>query len=125
MFKFQNERYKCWYESILCVFYSRLFMVFSQRKREVLPMSFEESERRALLHKQWSRFKYPQHFAENKSISEALQAQETALNELRAESEDLYIKAISVSVRTTIYITPAGIKGHFVERTLILSPSTK
>ncbi|XP_073724202.1 large ribosomal subunit protein mL40 [Misgurnus anguillicaudatus] len=64
------------------------------RVREGPKLSFEESERRALLLKQWSRYKYSQHQTEMAVIEEALEAQRQALEELKIESEDLYKAAI-------------------------------
>ncbi|XP_043924711.1 39S ribosomal protein L40, mitochondrial [Protopterus annectens] len=57
-------------------------------------LSFEESERRALLMKEWSRYKKQQHDAEMKMINSVLEAQQEALKELRLESEKLYQEAI-------------------------------
>ncbi|XP_012680960.2 39S ribosomal protein L40, mitochondrial [Clupea harengus] len=56
---------------------------------------FEESERRALLLKEWSRYKHTQHQAEMAAISGALEAQRQALEELRLESEELYQAALA------------------------------
>ncbi|KAJ8391723.1 hypothetical protein AAFF_G00086730 [Aldrovandia affinis] len=55
---------------------------------------FEESERRALLLKEWSRYKLSQHKAEMAAIGQALQAQREALQELKLESEELYWAAL-------------------------------
>nr|XP_015221316.1 PREDICTED: 39S ribosomal protein L40, mitochondrial [Lepisosteus oculatus] len=57
-------------------------------------LSFEESERRALLLKEWARYKQSQHEAEMKAIGSALEAQREALEELRLESEELYQAAV-------------------------------
>ncbi|XP_007229194.3 39S ribosomal protein L40, mitochondrial [Astyanax mexicanus] len=65
------------------------------RVRGTPRLSFEESERRALLLKEWSRFKYSQHQAETADINEALKAQTQALEELKLESEELYNAAVS------------------------------
>ncbi|KAM9476280.1 large ribosomal subunit protein mL40 [Clarias gariepinus] len=65
------------------------------RVRSPPKLSFEESERRALLLKVWSRYKNSQHQAEMAAIEEALKSQTQALKELRLESEDLYNAAIS------------------------------
>ncbi|XP_056628696.1 39S ribosomal protein L40, mitochondrial [Triplophysa dalaica] len=65
------------------------------RVREVPKLSFEETERRALLLKHWSRYKFSQHQAEMAEIKEALEAQRQALDELKIESEDLYKAAIA------------------------------
>ncbi|XP_039542707.1 39S ribosomal protein L40, mitochondrial isoform X2 [Pimephales promelas] len=65
------------------------------RIREAPELSFEESERRALLLKEWSRFKRSQHLTEMHEMQEALEAQRQALEELKLESEELYKAAVS------------------------------
>ncbi|CAM4719376.1 unnamed protein product [Leuciscus chuanchicus] len=65
------------------------------RVREAPELSFEESERRALLLKEWSRYKRSQHQTEMLVIQEALEAQTQALEELKLESEELYKAAVS------------------------------
>ncbi|XP_035999857.1 39S ribosomal protein L40, mitochondrial [Fundulus heteroclitus] len=64
--------------------------------RERVPprLPFEESERRALLLKEWSRYKQEQHMAEVEAIELALEAQREALEELKLESEELYQAAL-------------------------------
>ncbi|KAG7332290.1 hypothetical protein KOW79_004124 [Hemibagrus wyckioides] len=64
------------------------------RVRSPPKLSFEESERRALLLKEWSRYKNSQHQTDMMAIEEALQAQTKALKELQLESEELYKAAI-------------------------------
>lgn len=61
-------------------------------------LTFEESERRALLQKEWTRYKYQQFGEECEAISRLILSQEKALEELRKESEDLYQQAIQVRV---------------------------
>ncbi|KAK6483674.1 39S ribosomal protein L40 [Huso huso] len=73
------------------------------RVRESPRLSFEESERRALLMKAWSRYKQEQHEAEMKTISDALEAQREALEELRLESEELYQAALKRDQRLFPY----------------------
>lgn len=65
------------------------------RVREAPELSFEESERRALLLKEWSRYKRSQHQTEMQEMMEALEAQRQALEELKLESEELYKAAVS------------------------------
>ncbi|ROI64785.1 39S ribosomal protein L40, mitochondrial [Anabarilius grahami] len=65
------------------------------RIREAPELSFEESERRAHLLKEWSRYKRTQHQMEMDVIQEALEAQRQALDELKLESEELYKAAFS------------------------------
>lgn len=57
-------------------------------------ISFDESERRALLLKEWSRYKQKQHMAEKKAVESALEAQRNALEELRLSSSELYYEAL-------------------------------
>lgn len=64
------------------------------RARSAPVISFEESERRALLLKEWSRYKQEQHMAEKKAIESALEAQTEALEELRLSSYELYQEAL-------------------------------
>lgn len=60
-------------------------------------LSFEESERRATLHKDWSRYKRLQHTSEFSVIGRVQEAQKQALDELRKESEELYQQAVQVN----------------------------
>ncbi|KAK5870943.1 hypothetical protein PBY51_003848 [Eleginops maclovinus] len=64
------------------------------RERSAPNLSFEESERRALLLKEWCRFKQEQHMAEMQAVELALKAQTEALEELKLESEELYHAAL-------------------------------
>lgn len=64
------------------------------RARSAPVISFEESERRALLLKEWSRYKQEQHMAEKKAVEAALEAQREALEELRLSSHELYQAAL-------------------------------
>ena len=66
------------------------------RVRKLEPLSFEESESRALLMKQWTRYKLTQHANEMNTIQTAMLSQQVALQELRNESEELYQQAILV-----------------------------
>ncbi|XP_054630727.1 39S ribosomal protein L40, mitochondrial [Dunckerocampus dactyliophorus] len=65
------------------------------RVRAAPRLSFDESEARALLLKEWSKYKYKQHKAEVQAMELALQAQTEALEELKAESEELYQAALT------------------------------
>ncbi|KAM9360842.1 large ribosomal subunit protein mL40 [Symphorus nematophorus] len=64
------------------------------RERSAPRLSFEESERRALLLKEWCLYKQEQHMAEVHAVELALQAQREALEELKLESEELYQAAL-------------------------------
>ncbi|XP_078107241.1 large ribosomal subunit protein mL40 [Sander vitreus] len=64
------------------------------RERSPPRLSFEESEGRALLLKEWCRYKQEQHIAEVEAVELALEAQREALEELKLESEELYQSAL-------------------------------
>lgn len=64
------------------------------RERSAPSLSFEQSEGRALLLKEWCRYKQEQHMAEMEAIELALEAQSEALKELKLESEELYRAAL-------------------------------
>lgn len=66
-----------------------------ERFRSDPQLAFEERERRALLLKDWARYKHAQHQAEMAAINGALEAQRQALEELRLESEELYQAALA------------------------------
>ncbi|XP_062398848.1 39S ribosomal protein L40, mitochondrial [Sardina pilchardus] len=65
------------------------------RVRSEPRLVFDETERRALLLKEWSRYKQAQHQAEMAAISGAMEAQRQALEELSLESEELYQAALA------------------------------
>ncbi|TNN66829.1 39S ribosomal protein L40, mitochondrial [Liparis tanakae] len=64
------------------------------RERIAPRLSFGESEGRALLLKEWCRYKQEQHMAEVQAVELALEAQREALEELKLESEELYLAAL-------------------------------
>ncbi|XP_072443226.1 large ribosomal subunit protein mL40 isoform X2 [Chiloscyllium punctatum] len=64
------------------------------RVRDPPKLKMEESERRALLMKEWSRYKQKEHDREAEMIQSMIKAQQQALQELRLESEQLYQAAI-------------------------------
>ncbi|XP_077998632.1 large ribosomal subunit protein mL40-like [Glandiceps talaboti] len=66
------------------------------RKRHVPKITFEESERRALLQKEWSHYRFQQHLSKTEVLERALKAQQKALDELNDESEELYDLAIQI-----------------------------
>merc|ERR1712150_389058 len=78
-----------------------------QRVRDVPEISFEESERRALLLKSWTRFRWQQHHNEITAIRVAMRRQDRALTELRAESEELFREAVEVEYE----MLPITVKG--------------
>lgn len=68
----------------------------SQRLRKLPPISKEEEESRILIQKEWNRYKTQQHMATVQALDSILYSQQRALDELKAESEDLYQEAIQV-----------------------------
>ncbi|XP_067911439.1 39S ribosomal protein L40, mitochondrial [Heterodontus francisci] len=64
------------------------------RVRDLPKLTMEESERRALLMKEWSRYKQKEHKKEAEMIQSMIEAQHQALQELRLESEEMYQAAI-------------------------------
>jgi len=79
------------------VFWFCAWKLCSKRKREPAVLSFEESERRALLLKDWTRYKTKQHRDEMTKVAQVRWSQQRALEELRKESEELYESAIQVN----------------------------
>ncbi|XP_020392993.2 39S ribosomal protein L40, mitochondrial [Rhincodon typus] len=64
------------------------------RVRDPPRLPMEDSERRALLMKEWSRYKQKEYEKEAEMIQSMIKAQQQALQELRLESEELYQAAI-------------------------------
>lgn len=64
------------------------------RQRPEVQLSFEESERRALLMKKWALYKQREHEMEREAIKSMLEAQKEALQELQLTSQELYAEAI-------------------------------
>lgn len=69
---------------------------FSVRKRPPVELTPEETTRRLMLNRDWAKYKHRQHQQEVTFISRALKSQEEALQQLKAESEELYEKALEV-----------------------------
>lgn len=70
--------------------------LYRSRRRVIEPISFEESERRALLQKEWARFRGLERRNDNETITRMMYAQQKAIDELRFESEELYEAAVQV-----------------------------
>ena len=73
---------------IFCHYFCRI------RTRPQVQHSEEELERRATLQKDWTRFKTNEKYEAYQLVDRILVAQLQALNELRIESEQLYLEAI-------------------------------
>lgn len=71
-------------------------MNYRQRLRESVPLSADTLEQRALLFKEWSRYKLQKHLNDVRMLDRIEFAQQRALDELRKESEELYQEAIQV-----------------------------
>lgn len=69
---------------------------FSARKRPSIQISAEQHEYRELLQKDWARYKRMEKLELTRLCRNILQSQQTALDELRKESEELYQAAIQV-----------------------------
>ncbi|VVD04652.1 unnamed protein product [Leptidea sinapis] len=65
-----------------------------RRKRAVVVLSAEEIEARALLNKDWCRYKRQEYMNNIAQIDRIMAAQKRALEKLYEESEDLYYEAI-------------------------------
>jgi large subunit ribosomal protein L40 len=71
--------------------------VFRQRSRKLPPLNPEQQEERALLMKEWARYKHAERLRDLQLVDKVMNSQQKALDELRAESEELYQEAIQVS----------------------------
>lgn len=80
---------------------------YEQRQRPETTLTPEETERRALLMKQWSRHRLQEHTADVQMLNRILYSQQRALEKLREESEELYQAAIQIDEK----IMPITIKG--------------
>merc|ERR1711976_958323 len=72
----------------------KIYRTREERVRKNPVLEFEECERRALLQNAWRHYKLIQVKKEMKAINLAMEYQQKALNELRAESEELYHQAV-------------------------------
>ncbi|XP_015440221.1 PREDICTED: 39S ribosomal protein L40, mitochondrial [Dufourea novaeangliae] len=73
---------------------SELMEQIEDRSRNLAPLSPQETERRALLEKEWSRYKLDQWKRDINTIESILHSQKIALKELKAVSKQLYEEAI-------------------------------
>ncbi|KAH8310724.1 hypothetical protein KR044_002747, partial [Drosophila immigrans] len=71
----------------------------AKRQRKLSPLSSTELENRALLNKEWARFKHNEKVADFQIIDRLLQSQNKALAELRSESEELYQAAVEADLQ--------------------------
>lgn len=68
-----------------------------ERMREAAVITPAVEEERALLTKDWTRYKRKQHLKDMQMIDRLMFAQQKALDELRQESEELYQAAIQIN----------------------------
>lgn len=68
------------------------------RSRHLPLISAEEEEKRALLFKEWTKYKREQRLQDIQMIDRVVFSQQKALDELRKESEDLYQEAIQLDL---------------------------
>jgi len=59
-------------------------------------LTFEESERRIKLFREWAQYKNSQHTEQINAILTAIKSRERAMDELRKISEQLYLDALKV-----------------------------
>ncbi|XP_077261078.1 mitochondrial ribosomal protein L40 [Temnothorax americanus] len=86
-----------------------------QRLRKLPPISEEEAESRVLLQKDWNRYKTQQHLVTVRAIDSIFYSQQKALDELRAESEDLYQEAIQMDLGLLPYTAKGPLKTPAIE----------
>lgn len=80
----------------VCKVLNKINFCFSKRKRTPPTLSVETIEARALLQKDWARYKHKEYMANIAQIDRIMAAQKRALDRLYEESEDLYNEAIMV-----------------------------
>lgn len=76
------------------------------RTRTLEPLSFEESENRARLSREWLKYKTDENWRQMEAIWKVQNSQEKALNELRKESEELYQAAIATDPDMIPMVSP-------------------
>ncbi|XP_011637847.1 39S ribosomal protein L40, mitochondrial [Pogonomyrmex barbatus] len=94
---------------------SKLIEEREQRLRKLPSISEEEAESRILLQKDWNKYKTQQHLAIIQTIDSILHSQQRALDELRAESEELYQQAIQIDFDFIPYTTKGPLKTPPIE----------
>jgi len=87
----------------------------TQRLRKLPPISEEEAESRILLQKDWNRYKTQQHLATIQAIDSIVYSQQRALDELRAESEELYQEAIQIDLGLLPHTAKGPLKTPAIE----------
>ncbi|XP_015176445.1 PREDICTED: 39S ribosomal protein L40, mitochondrial [Polistes dominula] len=75
-----------------------------KRTRELPHLSEEDVEKRILLQKEWARYKYRQYLDNIQTIDRFISSQNKALQELKAESEELYNEALQIDLTFLPYL---------------------
>ncbi|GAB1862953.1 Large ribosomal subunit protein mL40 [Camponotus japonicus] len=86
-----------------------------KRLRQLPNLSEEEVESRILLQKEWTRYKTQQHLNNVQMIDSIFYSQQKALDELRAESEQLYQEAIQNDFKLLPYTAKGPLKTPAIE----------
>ncbi|GJQ66494.1 putative ribosomal protein L40 [Trypoxylus dichotomus] len=66
----------------------------NERQRHLTPVNVDKLEMRVLLEKKWALYKREQHLKDIKMLDRIIYSQQKALDELRKESDSLYLEAI-------------------------------
>lgn len=66
------------------------------------------------MQKDWNKYKTQQHLANIQAIDSIFYSQQRALDELKAESEDLYQEAIQVIIKYNLKIKLSTITFYFI-----------
>ncbi|XP_046627080.1 39S ribosomal protein L40, mitochondrial [Neodiprion virginianus] len=74
-----------------------------ERMRHLPPISDETTDERELLKKAWSLYKLRQHYRLMRMVDRVLGSHQKALDELKMESEELYLEAIQVDLNLVPY----------------------
>lgn len=85
---------------------NKFYICFSRKRtRPKAALSQEEIESRAILQKEWARYKLKQKSQELQVVDRLMQAQQKALEELRKESEELFQEAIQPDLQMIPFTT--------------------
>ncbi|XP_065353894.1 large ribosomal subunit protein mL40 [Cloeon dipterum] len=84
-----------------------VYDTLKQRARKPTIISHEEMEERALLLKEWSRYKMKERMNDVQLLDKMILSQQKAMDELRLESEELYQEALAMDLN----VMPFTIKG--------------
>ncbi|CAH2045141.1 unnamed protein product, partial [Iphiclides podalirius] len=74
-----------------------------KRKRPPVQLSAQEVEARAIMQKEWSRYKHSEYIANIAQIDRIMAAQRRALDKLYEQSEDLYNEAVMPDLQLIPY----------------------